>query len=199
MYTVVINGKPEGPYRIEELKALGIKPSTFVRGEGMEDYKEAHEIAALRELFGFNFQQTAPQYFASFDQRLLAVAIDYFFVFLAYALFLLIAFIFVQEKLPRITLSVAGLPSVPLAKFIYSCVADASAHQGTIGKRLMVIKVGDLLGNRIPLNVSILRNLSKLISTLPLFFGYLYCFLNRKQQCWHDLIAETLVTKQRLI
>jgi hypothetical protein len=78
-YTVVINGKPEGPYEFEQLKTLAIKPGTFIRKPGMDDYKEAHEFEELRELFGFRYQQTAPQYFASFDQRLLASIIDYFF------------------------------------------------------------------------------------------------------------------------
>jgi len=31
------------------------------------------------------------------------------------------------------------------------------------------------------------------------FFGYLYSFLNKKQQCWHDIAANTLVVKDRLI
>ncbi len=46
----------------------------------MDDYKEAHEIAGLRELLGFNKQPLIPQYFGSFDQRLLASTLDWFFV-----------------------------------------------------------------------------------------------------------------------
>ena len=72
LYTVVINGKPQGPYTLEQLAALKIQPATFIRKPGMDDYKEAHEFPELRALLGFTFQHTAPQYFASFDQRLLA-------------------------------------------------------------------------------------------------------------------------------
>lgn len=198
-YTVVINGKPEGPYEFEQLKALGIKPGTFIRKPGMDDYKEAHEFEELRELFGFRYQQTAPQYFASFDQRLLASVIDYFFLTLGYVIFMLLVFIVVEEKTQRIMVGIALLPLIPIAKFLYSSFAEASAKQATIGKRLLDIKVTDMMGNRISLGVSIGRNLAKVISTAPLFFGYLYSFLNRKQQCWHDIIAETLVIKQRLI
>lgn len=79
-YTVVINGKPEGPYKLAALKDLKIRTATFIRKPGMDDYKEAHEFPELRELLGFTYQQTAPQYFASFDQRLLASVIDYFFL-----------------------------------------------------------------------------------------------------------------------
>jgi len=198
-YTVVINGKPQGPYAFEQLKALGIKPGTFVRKPGMDDYKEAHEFEELRELFGFRHQQTAPQYFASFDQRLLASVIDYFFLVLGYVVLILLSFIFIQERPQRILIGVSLLPILPVAKFIYSSIAEASVKQATIGKRLLDIKVTDLMGNRVDFSTAMARNLSKALSVIPLFFGYLYSFLNKKQQCFHDLVAQTLVVKQRLI
>lgn len=199
MYTVVINGKPEGPYEFEQLKALNIKAGTFIRKPGMDDYKEAHEFEELRHLFGFRYQQTAPQYFASFDQRLLASVIDYFFLLMGYVLLVLVAFIFISGKAERISLFVSGLPIVPIAKLIYSAFAEASAKQATIGKRLLDIKVTDMEGSRIDLGTSFGRNLAKAFSVLPLFFGYLYSFLNKKQQCLHDVIVNTLVIKQRLL
>ncbi len=165
----------------------------------MSDYKEAHEFPELRELLGFTFQQTAPQYFASFDQRLLASAIDFFLIVLVYIGLMLISFVFFTEKTERISLFIAFAPLVLLAKFGYGVFADASAKQGTIGKQLLSIKVTDLMGNRIPIRQSLLRNLSKILSVLPFFFGYLYSFLNKKQQCWHDVAANTLVIKDRLI
>lgn len=198
-YTVVINGKPEGPYSLEELKNLNIKPGTFIRTPGMDDYKEAHELPELRKWLGFRYQQTAPQYFASFDQRLLAAAIDYFFLMIAYVIVVLILFIFIDQKTSRITTALVFLALIPLAKFIYGSFAEASTKQATIGKRLLDIKVTDMLGNRVPLSVSFGRNLAKAISVLPLFLGYLYSFLNKKQQCLHDVVANTLVIKQRLI
>nr|WP_084406978.1 RDD family protein [Pedobacter panaciterrae] len=198
-YTVVINGKPEGPYQLEQLKSLNILPGTFIRKPGMDDYKEAHELSELRELLGFTFQKTAPQYFASFDQRLLASVIDYFFLTLAYVLLVLISFIFVEGKNQRIMVSLAGLPLIAVAKFIYSSIAEASDKQATVGKRLLNIKVTDLGGNRISLSNAYGRNAAKILSTAPFFLGYLYSFLNKKQQCFHDLTADTLVVKDRLI
>jgi len=199
MYTVVINGKPKGPYELDQLAALNIVPGTFVKKPGMDDYKEAHEFPELRELLGFTFQQTAPQYFASFDQRLLASVIDYFFITLFYISLILICFIFVTGQTERITLFLSFLPVIPLAKFFYGSIAEASSRQATLGKRLLNIRVTDQLGNRVSLGVSFIRNLSKILSVIPLFFGYLYSFLNRKAQCWHDIAANTLVIKDRLI
>ena len=198
-YTVVINGKPEGPYALQELQRLNIKPGTFIRKPGMDDYKEAHEFEELRELLGFKFQQTAPQYFASFDQRLMASVIDYFLLLICYVAIVLIAYIFVDQKIFRIGTALVFLILVPVAKIIYSAIAEASIKQATIGKRIMDIKVTDLNGSRLTLGNSFGRNLGKIISNATLGIGYLLCFLNKKQQCLHDLMANTLVTKQRLI
>lgn len=197
-YTVVIDGKPQGPYHLSALKALNIHTGTFIRKPGMDDYKEAHEFEELRELLGFSYQRTAPQYFASFDQRLLAMVIDYFFIVTAYVFVVLLLFLFVAGT-ERITVGLFLLPLIPLAKLVYSTIAEASLKQATIGKRLLNIKVTDLMGNRLSVNTSFTRNISKILSAIPLFIGYLYSFLNKKQQCFHDVIAHTLVTKERLI
>ncbi|MHA4896772.1 RDD family protein [Pedobacter sp. PWIIR3] len=198
-YTVVIDGKPQGPYLLEELKELQIRSGTFVRKPEMDDYKEAHEFPELRELLGFTYQKTAPQYFASFDQRLLAFAIDYFLLTIGYLLLVLLVYVFVEEKAQRIVISLGGIPLIPIAKFVYSSLAEASEKQATWGKSLLNIKVTDMGGNRIAQDVAFGRNAAKAISTVPFFFGYLYSFLNKKQQCFHDMIANTLVIKDRLI
>ncbi len=198
-YTVVINGKPEGPYGLNELPDLKIKPDTFIRTPGMDDYKEAHEFEELRAFLGFRYQQTAPQYFASFDQRLMASVIDYFFLLIGYVVIVLLVYLFVDQKIFRIGTALVLLILVPVAKFIYSSIAEASVKQGTIGKRLMDITVTDMIGNRLSISTSFARNFAKILSVLPFFIGYLYCFLNKKNQCLHDVIVETLIVKQRLV
>jgi uncharacterized RDD family membrane protein YckC len=198
-YVVVIDGKPAGPFQLSELSTMKIKPGTFIRKPGMDDYKEAHEFPELRELLGFIHQQTAPQYFASFDQRLLASVIDFFFIFLVYIIVLLLSFIVLTSRDVRIYAAICLLPLIPVLKFLYGVVADCSAAQGTAGKRLLNIRVTDMLGQRISFGRSLGRNAAKIFSVIPCFFGYLYSFLNRKQQCWHDIAANTLVIKDRLI
>lgn len=198
-YTVVINGKPQGPYNLSELSDLNITPNTFIRKPGMDDYKEAHAILELRELLGFSFQKTAPQYFAAFDQRLLASVIDHFIIFGIYIAIILTSFIFIEGKDQRIMAFLIPLPSIFLIKLIYGTFAEASIKQATIGKTLIGIKVSDLEGSRIPFGVSAIRNFSKILSVMPIFFGYFYSFLNKKHQCWHDIAANTLVVKDRLI
>ena len=198
-YTVVVDGKPQGPYDLDSIKKMKILPGTFVRKPGMDDYKEAHEFPELRALFGFSYEQTAPQYFASFDQRLLASVIDYFILLLVYIFFLLLSFVFIDGKEERIAAGVLMLPLLPVLKFLYGSFAECTAGQGTIGKRLLNIKVTDMEGKKISFGTALTRNIAKVLSVLPLFFGYLYSFLNKKQQCWHDIAANTLVIKDRLI
>lgn len=198
-YTVVINGKPQGPYTLSELSDLNITPNTFIRKPGMDDYKEAHAISELRELLGFSYQKTAPQYFAAFDQRLLASVIDHFIIFGFYTVIILTSYIFIQGKDERIMAFMAPFPIIFIVKLIYGSFAEASVNQATVGKKILGIKVADLEGTRISIGVSFIRNFSKILSVLPVFFGYLYSFLNKKNQCWHDIAANTLVIKERLI
>jgi len=198
-YTVVINGKPQGPYSLADLKDLNITPNTFIRKPGMDDYKEAHAIEELRELLGFKFQKTAPQYFAAFDQRLLATVIDHFIIFGVYTVVILLSFVFVEGKDQRIMAFLIPFPSIFVVKLLYGSYVESSIAQATIGKKLLNIKVTDLEGSQVSFGRSLIRNFSKILSVIPFFFGYLYSFLNKKNQCWHDIAADSLVIKDRLI
>lgn len=197
-YLLVINGKPEGPFSLAQLREFKLKPGDFVKTPAMDDYKEAHEVAELRELFGFH-EQALIQYFGSFDQRLLASALDWFFVS---GVCILIAFtvsLFVQDKLMRLSIAFSLLIVIPVVKLIYHIFMESSTKQGTYGKQLLHIKVCDLLGKRISPAHAAGRNLAKIFSVLPLFTGYLFSFFNKQQQCFHDRIAGTLVVKDRLV
>jgi uncharacterized RDD family membrane protein YckC len=204
-YILVINGKPDGPFTIEQLKERKIKPGDFVKTSAMDDYKEAHEIAALRQLFGFKRQPLPLQYFGSFDQRALATVIDWLIVS---AVFILLAFIVMlvlllampgdDNKILRIGVSIAILALIPVAKIIYNMVMESGPRQATYGKQLLKVRVCDIYGERITPAHALGRNVAKLLSVLTLFIGYLLCFFNKKQQCLHDILADTLVIKDRL-
>jgi uncharacterized RDD family membrane protein YckC len=204
-YILVINGKPDGPFTIEQLKERKIKPGDFVKTSAMDDYKEAHEIAALRQLFGFKRQPLPLQYFGSFDQRALATVIDWLIVS---AVFILLAFIVMlmlllvmpgdDNKILRIGISIAILALIPIAKIIYNMVMESGPKQATYGKQLLKVRVCDIYGERITAAHALGRNVAKLLSVLTLFIGYLLCFFNKKQQCLHDILADTLVIKDRL-
>ncbi len=198
IYTLVINGKPAGPFTLEELKENRVQPDSFVRKPGMDDYKEAHELPELRRFFGFTKQYTSPQYFAGFDLRLLASAIDWFILFGIVAIIELLLVLSLDDRSKTIMVIGAGLLLLPILNFVYHIYMEFKL-QATIGKRLMNIKVTNMQGLAPSFTEVFFRNLAKIISTGLFFFGYLYCFLNKKQQCLHDLMANTLVIKERLV
>lgn len=198
-YLLVINGKPEGPFTIEELKQMRIKPTDFVRTDGMNDYKEAHELADLRHIFGFRKQVVAPQYFGSFDQRLLASALDWFLVSMVFVVPAFVAVLLINDKLVRIAIGFSLIVVIPLAKIIYHIVMECSAKQATYGKQVLKIQVCNTDGERLTAGQSVGRNLAKICSVLTLGIGYLLAFFNKRQQCLHDMMADTLVVKDRLI
>jgi uncharacterized RDD family membrane protein YckC len=197
-YILVVNGKPAGPFSIDELKSRKIKPGDFVKTEAMDDYKEAHEIAELRQLFGFTKQPLPLQYFGSFDQRAIASVIDWLIVGGGFVFLGIGAVIVVTDKMLQIIISVVIAILIPIAKMIYHVVMESSDKQATYGKQLLNIRVTDLEGARINTSKAITRNLAKILSTVTLCAGYLMCFFNKKQQCLHDMIADTLVIKDRL-
>ncbi|WP_184545114.1 RDD family protein [Mucilaginibacter sp. FT3.2] len=198
-YILVINGKPEGPFSMDELKAKKISPGDFVKTTGMDDYKEAQEIVELRELFGFAKPPLLMQYFGSFDQRLLASFLDWFIVFGVFVLIIfVVVVVFIQDKETRIIASFGLLGCVPFAKIVYHIVMESSAKQATYGKQMLKIKVVDMHGERITFGKATARNLCKIFSVMTFFIGYLLAFFNKQQQCLHDMMAGTVVIKERL-
>lgn len=198
-YYIVVEGKVVGPLSADELQNYNIQPDTFVKKSGMDDFKEAHEMEEFRALFGFKERLVSPQYFAAFDQRLLASVIDFFIITLIFVFLVLLSYAFVRNEQQRIGLLIIAVPLIFFTKYVYGVFADCSKFQGGIGKRVLQIRVTKLNGTRISLLQSFIRNTSKLVSVLTFFIGYLYSFLNKKNQCLHDVIADTLVIKDRLI
>jgi uncharacterized RDD family membrane protein YckC len=198
-YLLVINGKPEGPFSLDELRKRKVKPGDFVRSAGMDDYKEAQEIPELRALFGFRKPNFTPQYFGSFDQRLLASVIDWFLVASVFIFLAVMVILFVPDKMVQIGIAFSLLIIIPIANFIYHTVMESSPKQATYGKQLLKIRVCDMEGERLTVSHAAGRNLAKSLPVLTLFIGYLYSFFNPKQQCLHDVVADTLVVRDRLI
>ncbi|MFI5160605.1 MAG: RDD family protein [Sphingobacteriales bacterium] len=198
-YILVINGKPEGPFSIEELKARHIKFGDFIKTPEMPDYKEAHELAELRQLFHFAKQTVMPQYFAGLDQRLLASALDWFIISAICVVPTMLVAVFIPGQGIVVMIALSLLVIIPLVNFVYHIVMESSAKQATYGKQILKIKVCDMDGNPIDGGKAFGRNFCKLFSDITFSIGYLISFFNKQQQCLHDMMAGTLVVKERLI
>lgn len=78
----------------------------------------------------------------------------------------------------------------------YFIKPEASSWQGTIGKKMVGIKVTDLNGYRISEANAVGRYFGKLLSTLLIFIGWLMPLWTDKKQALHDMVASTLVIKK---
>jgi len=81
--------------------------------------------------------------------------------------------------------------------WLYFAGMESSANQATLGKRAMGLQVTDLEGDRIGFGKATGRYFAKIISALILFIGYFMIGFTEKKQGLHDMIAGTLVIKNR--
>jgi len=82
-----------------------------------------------------------------------------------------------------------------LVAILYWPLMESSERQATIGKQLLGIQVTDGNGARLTFVHSLLRNLAKIISSLPLGLGYLLAAFTARKQALHDLITKCLVVR----
>ncbi len=78
----------------------------------------------------------------------------------------------------------------------YSSILESSKEQATLGKMFFKLKVTDETGNRIHFAQALLRNVSKILSFLLIFIGYIMIAFTKKKQGLHDMIAKTLIVKK---
>jgi uncharacterized RDD family membrane protein YckC len=76
---------------------------------------------------------------------------------------------------------------------IYNSIFEATAMQGSIGKKICKLVVVDADGRRLGLGQALLRNLYKFISGAALCLGYLNIIWDEHHQGWHDQWARTYV------
>ena len=77
----------------------------------------------------------------------------------------------------------------------YFVGSEASALQGTPGKKFLRLKVTDLHGRRVSLWRACMRNLAKCVSCATLGIGGLMCAWTRQKQCLHDIMSGCLVLR----
>ncbi len=76
------------------------------------------------------------------------------------------------------------------------CIAgESSSWFASPGKKIVGIKVITINGETPNQKTIILRNMSKIISSLAFNVGYLWIIADTKKQSWHDKIARTFVVE----
>ncbi len=84
-----------------------------------------------------------------------------------------------------------------LLSLAYYALLESSRWQATPGKLACRLRVTDEAGRQIGLGRAIGRNLAKYVSVLLLGIGFLMVGWTRRKQGLHDLMAGTLVVRQR--
>lgn len=79
---------------------------------------------------------------------------------------------------------------------IYFLKGETGLDQGTIGKRVMGIKVVTLQGGTISGGQSVGRLFSRFFSSLFFCLGYFLALFTEKKQALHDMIAGTIVVER---
>lgn len=92
--------------------------------------------------------------------------------------------------------SIALVMLIHLADWLYSATLESSAWQATLGKKLLGLKVSDAHGNRLSFARATARHFGKYLSSF-LFLGFILVGFTEKKQGLHDLIAGTLVIRNR--
>lgn len=76
---------------------------------------------------------------------------------------------------------------------LYWSLQESSAHQATLGKRALGIKVTDLDGRRISWSHAVGRWFATALSYITLYIGFLMAGFTERKQALHDMVASTLV------
>lgn len=76
---------------------------------------------------------------------------------------------------------------------VYFAGMESSARQGTVGKMMLKLKVGDKNGNPISFGSAVLRYFAKILSGVTLGIGFIIVAFDQRKQGMHDMVAETFV------
>lgn len=97
---------------------------------------------------------------------------------------------------PELIMTIAVFVCLAIgARMLYEILLTSSSWQGTIGKKLLRLKVTDDCGNRISVGRSTGRFFAKILSGAASYIGFIMiAFMDRKRGL-HDVIAKTQVIR----
>jgi uncharacterized RDD family membrane protein YckC len=105
-----------------------------------------------------------------------------------------------QEPSPEMVFAIlsAGFIYVVLAfvgQWLYEALLTSSSWQGTIGKRVLRLKVVDEAGNRVGFGRATGRFFAKILSSWFLCIGFIMVGFTDRKRGLHDMLAATLVMR----
>jgi uncharacterized RDD family membrane protein YckC len=131
--------------------------------------------------------------------RFLAYVIDsllmtFIFLPLGFVIGIAMAASGVDENSPLLALVNMFSNVVSLAiGWIYHGMLESSSWQGTVGKKILGLRVTDLNGHRISFGRATGRYFAMILSGMICFIGFIMVAFTEKKQGLHDMLAGTLV------
>ncbi|TSD63491.1 RDD family protein [Inquilinus sp. KBS0705] len=200
-YYIQKNGEHTGPFSLHELIQMDLRVDTLILSPEYDGWQKAADLPELFEYFEANgVYFPTDDNLASFWWRFMAYIVDS--LLLSYPL----SFIRppgVKEAYDRmLTSTTTTADMLLLLKFnlisfvilaIYHAVCEASALQGSLGKKLFKLIVVNADGQRLSIGRAFLRNIGKFISGSVLLIGYLAVLWDSHKQAWHDQWAKTYI------
>jgi uncharacterized RDD family membrane protein YckC len=183
-YFVVEEGQKKGPLTISALESMyaagTLSGTTLMWRDGMTDWQPARTL--LPQIFStgaVTYSVARP------GQRILSGVID---------------LCVVQALIVLIVLCTVGFGffiefGFLAANAIYAGVMMSTVWQGTVGKKLLGLKVIDCSGGKPSSGQIWGRALASILSWLLLGVGILFVFFTPRHQSLHDMMAGTLVVK----
>jgi uncharacterized RDD family membrane protein YckC len=205
-YYVVERGQKKGPLTLSALETMrqdgALTQSTLLWIDGMADWEPASKVvpqiffhavqgpaeATRSELQKVTLKLAHPKW------RILGGLIDACVVFLPTQIILIPLGVFTAG------FGFAGELIVPVLFCVYEALLMASNWQGTMGMKVLGLKVVDYSGRKLSFGQSFGRAAASLVSALPFppfCVGYWMIFFTQRQQTLHDIIAGTLVVRTK--
>lgn len=110
--------------------------------------------------------------FANFGERLLARIID------------------------TLIICIPGIIAPIIAPWLYFSLQYSGDKQQTVGQNSMRIKVLSTDGTKVTFGQGTGRYFAMLLNAFTLFIGYIMFFFNPKNQCLHDVLANTIIVSE---
>src|SRR5438105_2249904 len=132
---------------------------------------------------------TAGQSYGGFWVRVLAYLVDTV-VFSTILVAVAAGAAFLGDLAPMVIIAV-----IVLGPLLYWGLMHASARQATLGKSLLGLKVTDADGERLSLVRSLVREVAKYVSAIPMGLGFLLAAFTGRKQALHDMLVSTTVVR----
>ena len=120
---------------------------------------------------------------AGFGRRLAAALVDGFLLGVVYVIVAVATRSAAASYLVLLLLGIA-----------YTVYFEGSGSGQTVGKKLLNIRVIDFAtGGSIGYGRAFVRYVGRILSSIPLYLGYLWMLWDREKQTWHDKLSNAVV------